>query len=148
MGQSTAVAYETDFYAWTQHQTNLLRDEEFEELDLPNLIEELAAMARRERRELISSLIGLLGHLLKWQVQGDLRSRSWQNTIRTQRLEIALLLADSPSLRALLEEFVASAYPQARDVASKETDLLRPRFPESCPYTVEQILADNFFPET
>jgi hypothetical protein len=148
MGQSTAVAHETDFYAWTQRQANLLRDEEFEELDLPNLIEELEAMARRERRELISRLIVLLSHLLKWQVQGDLRSRSWRNTIRTQRLEITLLLADSPSLRTLLEELVASAYPHARDTAIKETGLLRPPFPESCPYTPEQILDDDFLSET
>jgi hypothetical protein len=146
MGQSTVVAYDSDFYAWTQQQANLLRHEEFEEIDAPNLIEELEAMARRERRELISRLTILLSHLLKWQVQSDLRSRSWHSTIRTQRLELKLLLDDSPSLRATVDEFVTNAYSYALNAVVKETGLLLPRFPKSCPYTVEQILDDDFLP--
>ncbi|MCB0185809.1 MAG: DUF29 domain-containing protein [Caldilineaceae bacterium] len=147
MRQSAAIVYETDFYAWTQQQVNLLRSEAFEEVDVPNLIEELEGMARRERRELISRLTVLLGHLLEWQVQSELRSRSWQSTIRSQRLELNLLLDDSPSLRATLDEFVTNAYPYALNATIKETGLILPRFFESCPYTLDEILDDDFLPE-
>jgi len=40
----------------------------------------------------------LLGHILKWQFQPDKRSNSWLGTIRDQRVQIKLLLQDSPSL--------------------------------------------------
>jgi hypothetical protein len=138
--------YETDFYAWTQMQADRLRGEEFENLDLPNLIEELEAMGRRERRELISRLTVLITHLLKWQYQPDMRSKSWQNTIRVQRRDIQAVLNDSPSLRATLSDFIALAYLAARTDAIEETGLLSPVFPETCPYSGEQILDNAFLP--
>jgi hypothetical protein len=146
MNQPAATLYNTDFFAWTQAQASLLREEALEDLDLPNLAEELEAMGRRERRELINRLTILLLHLLKWQVQPDLRSRSWQNTIRTQRREIDLLLDDSPSLRAVLDECMIVAYPRACADATEETGLLLPSFPEACPYTPAQILDSGFLP--
>jgi hypothetical protein len=33
--------YETDFYAWIQEQAQLLRHQQWSQLDLPNLIEEI-----------------------------------------------------------------------------------------------------------
>jgi len=46
----TTATYETDFYTWTVQQADLLRNEEFEELDLPNLIEEIESMGKSQRR--------------------------------------------------------------------------------------------------
>jgi hypothetical protein len=143
----TKSSYETDFYVWTQTQAELLREEEFEELDLPNLIEELEAMGRSERRELVSRLTVLLTHLLKWQYQPEMRSKSWQNTIRVQRRDIQAILNDSPSLRATLAEFIALAYPDARADAIEETSLLSPVFPETSPYSAEQILNVAYLPD-
>lgn len=143
---TTATLYKTDFYAWALTQAALLRKEELAELDLPNLAEELEAMGRRERRELTNRLKVLLMHLLKWQFQPDLRSRSWRNTINNQREEIVELLDDSPSLHAEIEECIASAYPRARARAQDETGLLSPVFPEGCPYSPDEILDSSFFP--
>jgi hypothetical protein len=143
---ATATLYKTDFYAWALAQAVLLREEELAELDLPNLAEELEAIARRERRELTNRLKVLLLHLLKWQFQPDLRSRSWRNTINNQREEMAELLNDSPSLSAEIEAFIASAYPRARAWAQEETGLLSPVFPASCPYSPGEILDPSFFP--
>jgi hypothetical protein len=144
--QPSTTLYETDFYAWTQQQAALMRNEELERLDLPNLIEEIEAMGRRERRELTSRLKILLTHLLKWQFQPDLQSRSWRNTINSQRAEISDLLADSPSLRPELAACIATAYPRACHQAQAETGLLAPPFPATCPYAPDQILDADFFP--
>jgi hypothetical protein len=38
------------------------------------------------------------------------------------------------------------AYTDAIGVASKETGLPVERFPQRCPYSLEQILSDHFFP--
>lgn len=53
--------YETDFYAWTQEQASLLRQHQWSELDLLNLIEEIESLGkqqRQERRNRLSVLIG------------------------------------------------------------------------------------------
>jgi len=139
--------YDTDFYAWTERQAELLRAEEFEAVDWDNLIEEIVAMGAAQRRELTSRLQVLIMHLLKWQYQPDLRSKSWGYTIRNQRNELSYLLEESPSLRTLLLERIAVAYPRAVKDALEETGFLRSPFPATCPYRVEQILDEAFWPE-
>lgn len=147
----TTTLYGTDFYAWARQQAQLLKTEELEKLDLPNLIEELEAMSLRERRELTSRLIVLLMHLLKWQHQptphGHAQPRSWLNTITTQRQKLELLLDDSPSLRREVADRLAYAYPRARLQASRETGLPSATFPSTCPFTPAQVLDDAFFPD-
>ncbi len=146
--QMVTTLYETDFYAWTQEQASLLRAEEIEKLDLSNILEEIEAMGQRERRELTSRLIVLIMHLLKWQFQPEYRSKSWVNTLRHQRLEIELLLEDSPSLQRELSERITMAYARARSAAVEETGLLTLVFPNECPYTDVQILSEEFLPES
>ena len=138
--------YDEDFILWTEQQATLLRrraDGDLvndAELDWRNLAEEIEAVGGNTRRELRNRLTRLLQHLLKWQYQPELRSRSWRATVRTQRQEIEDLLADNPSLRAKLPEFIAAAYPRARAAALDETGLLE--LPEELPFTVEQALGD------
>ena len=139
--------YDTDFYAWTEQQAELLRAEEFEAVDWDNLIEEIMAMGAAQRRELTSRLQVLLMHLLKWRYQPELRSKSWGYTIRNQRNELAYLLEESPSLCTLVAERVAIAYPRAVKDALEETGFLQSPFPATCPYAAEQILDEAFWPE-
>ena len=137
--------YKLDFYAWTQQQADFLRSQNLEQLDVVNLVEEIEEMGRREKRELESRLEVLLMHLLKWQFQPNLRSRSWQLTIKEQRLRLEKLLKENPSLKAILAEHVISAYALAIISAEKETGL--DTFPEICPYKAEQVLDGAFMPE-
>ncbi len=141
--------YDQDFYQWTQHNAQLLREGKLAEIDILHIAEELESMGKRDKRELISRLTVLLAHLLKWQFQPQLRSKSWQLTVREQRLQIAKLLKDSPSLKPLLhQEGILEAYPDALDMASDETGLPLSTFPEVCPYSIEQLLDKTFYPAT
>ncbi len=141
--------YDQDFYQWTQHNAQLLREGKLAEIDILHIAEELESMGKRDKRELISRLTVLLAHLLKWQFQPQLRSKSWQLTVREQRLQIAKLLKDSPSLKPLLhQEGILEAYPDALDMASDETGLPLSTFPEICPYSIEQLLDKTFYPAT
>jgi hypothetical protein len=139
--------YDADFYQWTQQQAALLRAGELPALDLEHLAEEIEGMGARDRRELISRLAVLLAHLLKWQYQRELRSASWQRTIDEQRRQIELVLEDSPSLKARLEEFIARAYRDSVRAAVRDTGFIDSPFPQVCPYSVEQILDTEFLPE-
>ncbi len=141
------VPYEQDLYAWTFENTQLLREGRFTEVDVVNLIDELESMANRDKRELFSRIIVLLSHLLKWQFRANKRSRSWERTMAEQRHQIEYILADSPTLHSKLAEKLGDLYARAVTQASYETRLSLKRFPATCPYTVEQALDDNFYPE-
>ncbi|NEO32967.1 MAG: DUF29 domain-containing protein [Symploca sp. SIO3C6] len=138
--------YETDFYAWTQQQADLLRNQQWRQLDLPNLIEEIESLGRKEPQELRNRLSVLIGHLLKWEYQVERRSRSWLATIRVQRRDIIKLLRENPSLKPYLEEVLKEAYANGRDLASGETNLRLSTFPKECSYTLEAIINDHFYP--
>lgn len=138
--------YETDFYAWTQEQAMLLHTHQWSQLDLPNLIEEIESLGKQQRQELRNRLSVLIGHLLKWQYQPQHRSRSWLATLRIQRLDINDLLEDNPSLKLYVVEAIKKAYLKGVELAVKETDLPRRTFPIECPYSLEEILSDRFYP--
>ncbi|MGB5595793.1 MAG: DUF29 domain-containing protein, partial [Crocosphaera sp.] len=61
------IDIETDYYAWTQQQAQLLRTKQINEIDWPNLADEIEDMGRSEKRQLESRLEILIMHLLKWQ---------------------------------------------------------------------------------
>jgi len=96
-----AALYERDFYAWTQEAVAKLRDRDFDNLDLENVIEEIESLGRSEKKELQSRLKTLLEHLTK-RLYINLPScfGGWENTIRTQRSDLELLLIASPSLKS------------------------------------------------
>ncbi len=63
--QTPTNLYETDFYAWTQEQAELIRTGQWEKIDRSNLIEEIESLGRQQRQELRNRLSLLIGHLLK-----------------------------------------------------------------------------------
>jgi len=144
--QVAGSLYDKDFYAWTQEQASLLHSRQWSQLDLLNLVEEIESLGRQERRELINRLSVLIGHLLKWQYQSHRRTRSWIATIAIQRLEITELIEESPSLKPDLEAALRQAYLKAINLAIQETNLPNRTFPPNCPYSLEEILDDRFYP--
>jgi hypothetical protein len=133
----------------------LLREGRFNEIDTDHLIEELEDIARRDRDELVSCLVVLIAHLLKWQFQlGQLSDRwkefdgrNWRRSIIEQRHEILRQLRNKPSLNSYLPDAVIEAYPDALESAVEETNLPESTFPQTCPYLLEQLLDKKFYPE-
>ncbi len=142
------TSYDQDLYAWTFENTQLLREGQFAEIDVANIIEELESMANRDKRELFNRMVVLLSHLLKWQFQASKRSRSWEQTIMEQRRQLEYILADSPTLHYKLAEKFFEIYAKAVKQATQETKLPLKTFPATCPYTLAQALDDDFYPES
>jgi len=141
------VKYEQDFYGWTQQQARLLREGRFAELDVANVVEEIETLGRGERRELVSHLRVLLTHLLKWAYQEGRRGRSWRLSIEVQRLETREHLAENPSLKPQSDDAVMQAYRLAMIDAERQTRISRRTFPVNCPWSVDKIMSDAFWPE-
>jgi Domain of unknown function DUF29 len=147
LGEDRRSLYERDFCLWLEQQAALLREKRFDELDLANLIEEIEAMARRDRKATKSNLVVLLTHLLKHQFQPEQRSSGWRGSIVEHRRRLRYDFEESPSLRSHAAEAFASAYADAREQAAAETGLSLRTFPNSSPYTLEQTLDPKFLPD-
>lgn len=154
MSTNTAL-YDTDFYAWVQDQAALLAARRFADLDLPHLVEELQLMGNSERGELSNRLIVLLAHLLKLQLAAerlpyvyDRAQRSWRLTGKEQRLQLRTLLRRNPSLRPTVPDALPDAYAIALLQAAMALGVDEASVPETCPWTVEQVLDADFFPGT
>jgi hypothetical protein len=141
------MTYHHDFYTWTKRQAGLLREGRFDELDVDSLAEEIEDMGNRQYDQLESRFEVLFAHLLKWLYQPAFRGTSWRLTIKEQRRKIPKHLRKNPGLKSRLEEIMAEAYGDARQSASDETGLPLSIFPEACPWTYEQILDPEFWPE-
>ena len=68
---ASKTLYETDFHLWLEETAQALRDGNLERLDRENLLEEIQAMGRSDRRAIRRNLEQLLMHLLKWHYQPD-----------------------------------------------------------------------------
>jgi hypothetical protein len=137
--------YATDFFAWTQKQAALIKAGKWLEVDREHLAEEIEDMGKSEKRTLESRLEVLLMHLLKWQYQPSHRGRSWQLTIKEQRIRLVEHLRENPSLKSMLEQSMGNAYRLAVIGAERETGL--DGFPETCPYSISQVLDMEFLPD-
>ena len=140
----SATIHETDFYLWTQQQASLLRQGQFSALDSAYLMEEIEAMGGSERHALASYLKNILLHLLKWKYQPERRGASWRVSIINGRDGVERALEYSPSLARHLPAMMSAEYQRARKVAAIETGLPLATFPETCPFTIEQITGDDW----
>ena len=146
----TTKLYDVDFSQWAIAQAEHLRNEEYAELDLNNLIEEIEDMSRSESRALESDLFVLLRHLLKLSFLPDgAPSRGWQSTVKEHRYRIQRLIKKNPSLRPIVSNLIAELYIPAADVAITDltpTEIAGRTFLDTCPWSTEQVLDQDYWP--
>ena len=135
--------YDRDFALWVEAQVAALRAGDVAALDLPNLIEELEGLTKRDERALGSQLKRVMAHLLKQRHQPERATRSWEASIRNGREQIADILEQSPSLRRLLPGLMTKNYPRAVAQASDDTRLPTGSFPNQPPFTLDEVLGEE-----
>jgi hypothetical protein len=151
--------YDWDFVAWSEQQAEALRAAATarigtnQALDWENLAEEIEDLGRSVRRELRSQLTRIVHHLLKLQYSPatDPR-RSWRNSIREARSEVARLLNENPSLRREVARLAGEQRVEAAKLATAdledygELDSTAHARLVATAYTPDQILGDWFPP--
>lgn len=142
-----AVAYGADFHAWSKEQAARLREFRPNSIDWENIAEEIEGLGGTQQREIRSRLPVLLTHLLKWRYQSDERNNGWRASIAGARDEILSELSESPSLKRYPNEVLARQYEIARLEASGETGFPLTTFPETCPFTIDEVLDPSFWPD-
>ncbi len=148
--------YDSDLRSWIEQTINQLKNREFESLDIEHLIEELTDLGKSEKNALSSNLTVLLIHLLKLSVQNDapeMMKASWYSSAIEHRQRVLKALATTPSLSKFVVEALQEAYSDARKLAIKESKLARfgvrmpeeSEYPNECPYSIAQILDEDFY---
>ena len=142
-----SITYDADVIAWADEQAALLRSGKLSLLDIEHIAEEIEDVGKSERRELANRMAVLLAHLLKWGFQPQRRGSSWQRTIKEQRRAIAVHIRETPSLKTSLksDDWLEGVWADGVAKAAEETGL--DLFPEDCPWSVEQILSREFYPD-
>lgn len=145
--------YEDDFYAWTQYQAEVLRTLRTRDnrLDRENLVEEVESLGRSERDAARSQVRRILVHFLKLAHSRARDPRyGWMSSILDARAELADKL--TPSLRHDIGQRLPRLYAAARKQAVLQLQEhgdagAATLLPAECPYTIEQILTDDWYPE-
>ncbi len=140
--------YEEDIVAWANEQAKFIRSGQFNLLDREHLADEIEDVGKSERRELGSRMAVLMAHLLKWQFQPARRGASWRRTIELQRGEIDYILKkEAPSLKTKFDDPVWMRLVWKKALAHAVSDTGLDIFPTVCPWHLEDVLSDTFYPE-
>jgi hypothetical protein len=144
-----ADLYERDYYAWVQRQLELLRAGRLQDVDLDNLIEEVEDLGKSERNTVMSCTDELIQHLLKLQLSPARELRhGWRKEVRAHRKTLKRRLTST--LRHHLSDALGELFDDARGSAAMDLALDGVReadIPQSCPYTLDQILDLDWLPE-
>lgn len=138
--------YDVDDDQWLEQTINLLKNHQFQQLDLDNLIEELEDLGREKKNAVASLLEQIIRHLLLlqyWTTEAEYNTVYWQEEIYNFRIQ--LRRAITTNLRKYLEDELTSIYQDALGfVKIKTTNSVT--FPTECPYSQEQLLNRSWLP--
>ena len=138
--------YDVDDDEWLEQTINLLKNHQFQQLDLDNLIEELEDLGREKKNAVASLLEQIIRHLLLlqyWTTEAEYNAVHWQEEIYNFRTQLRRTI--TTNLRKYLEDELTSIYQDALGfVKIKTTNSVT--FPTECPYSQEQLLDRSWLP--
>ncbi len=137
--------YEDDYALWLEKNIQLLAGRQLKDLDYENLIEELESLGRSERKTAESLVKQLLIHLLLyeyWTIEQDRNSDHWRVEIATFRDQLSDELK-SKTIYNHVVEHLEPLYKRAVKLAALKSGV---KLPIACPYTIEQILNEDWLP--
>ncbi len=138
--------YQSDYLAWYEKTLEQLKNNQLNELDLESLSEVLENLVRDAKRSGESYLRQIMIHLLLieyWQSE-SINRRHWAAEIVNFRSELETDM--TTNLRKHLELIKENVYQKALKYVIKKTELNQTIFPHQCPYTLEELLDEDWFP--
>ncbi|MCZ8027402.1 MAG: DUF29 domain-containing protein [Microcystis sp. LE19-10.1B] len=138
--------YEIDDSLWLEETIELLKAKNFEALDLENLLEELEDLGNEKKFRVASFLQQIIRDCLLlqfWTSEREYNQAHWRSEIINFKDELNTYL--TTNLRNYLEHNLATIYEKALRYLRQKTDN-KVNFPDTCPYSLEELLAPNWLP--
>ena len=145
------TTYDSDLAAWASEPAALLRAGRYPDLDIENLAAEIEEVSKREAKSLRSAIREALEHLIKLQISPTPKLQAdWKVLVAKQRFANADLLDDSPSLRTKMPNLFEQSWKYAREfvILGMQKSEQPTEIPVSNPFTLDQLLDENFFPNS
>ncbi|MHC5939044.1 DUF29 domain-containing protein [Nostoc sp.] len=140
----TQILYEQDYHLWLETTLKQLQERDLEHLDWDHLIEEIERLGNEHKHKLESYLLQLLKHLLLYQHWSLPECKNnWEVEIDNFRVELRKL-TKSKNLYNYLLTVLEEVYIDALRQVKKKSGLNC--FPQTCPYSIEQILDVDYLP--
>lgn len=139
--------YDEDYLAWYETTLEQIKERNLTALDLSTLEGVLENLVRDIKRSGESYLRQIIIHLLLieyWDSE-KINHRHWGAEIANFRDELAIDM--TTNLRKHLEKERESIYQKSVKYATIKTGLNKKIFPNQCPYTLEQLLNETWFPD-
>ena len=158
--------YDRDFYSWAVEQSEAMRRRDLAAIDWDNVIEEIEALARAERKLLKTLCVRTMEHMLKiehYREASDKTLKYWMREIGNFRKQMAEIIKENPGLKGHYRTIFAEAWENGRSdaveglaeydqdnaekagkTAPKRSKAEREReraLPGECPYLIEEIIA-------
>ena len=140
------ILYEIDDSLWLEATIELLKAKRFDALDLENLIEELEDLGNEKRFRVASFLQQIIRHCLLlqfWTSEREYNQAHWESELVNFQDQLNTYL--TASLRKYLEQEFDNIYQKALRYARKKTNN-QVHFPNTCPYSLEELLDPNWLP--
>ncbi|MGK7962376.1 DUF29 domain-containing protein [Crocosphaera sp.] len=145
--------YETDYDLWLKQQMEAIEKQDSDALDWDHLGEELKDLATIPRNLINDYLMVVLLYLMKLAVQRNVYldfNSEWMINVARHRILINKLIKQYPNtLCSYLQTAITPIYEDVLELLLLEKDWMRNKtyeYPKFCPFTIEQILDKNFFP--
>ncbi|MCZ8188555.1 MAG: DUF29 domain-containing protein [Microcystis sp. LE19-338.1B] len=138
--------YEIDDSQWLGETVSLLRNHQFQQLDLEHLIEELEDLGKEKKNAVASLLEQVIRHLLLlqyWTKEAEYNTINLQEEIYNFRTQLKRKM--TTNLRNYLEEEINFIYQDALGFVKIKT-VNTVIFPSQCPYSLEQLLDRSWLP--
>ena len=143
----TRDLYELDYLAWYEKTLEQLKNNHSNELDLESLSEVLENLVRDTKRSGESYLRQIIIRLLLieyWESEKINRCH-WAAEIVNFRSELETDM--TTNFKKHLDLVKENIYQKALKYVIKKTELNKTLFPIQCPYSLEQLLDDDWFPQ-
>ncbi|WP_375328161.1 DUF29 domain-containing protein [Microcystis sp. BLCC-F210] len=138
--------YEIDDSLWLEATIELLKAKKFDALDLDNLIEELEDLGNEKKFRVASLLEQIIRHCLLlqfWTREREYNQDHWE--LEIVNFQIQLKRGLTTNLRNYLQNELTSIYEDAVFFVRKKTKN-KVIFPDTCPYSLEELLDPNWLP--
>lgn len=147
-----SALYDEDFYAWTREQARILREAAAQRVNVPvdweHLAEEVDDLGNQIKDAIRSHLSTVIEHLLKLEYSPDANPRrKWRGSVIKARRHLLRKLEDHPSLRSWPQQAFTDAWHDGYvDAIQDDSVYTQPVPEETCPYTLDQIVDENWWP--
>lgn len=137
--------YEIDDVQWLEETINLLKNRQFERLDLEHLIEELKELGREKKNAVASLLEQIIRHLLMyqyWTAEREQNANHWEAEIYGFKTQLNRLL--TTNLTNYLQDNLETIYQSSLKYVQKKTKLQN--LPCNNPYSLNDLLDQDYLP--